>query len=474
MFKWERQLVTIANNCICSDRFNILNLYLQLSNTAGDWISKKQFGIKDGAKFNVPCENGNILQFTFYADTCELKLTNPNTKQNTVLISKNDSAAKEYKVINAISDTFRLTNQGLGQSRPKQMASLVANMNIGDCLSFEGRNTYLCLNKKNDNVTFLKVFGGDIANFTSDRLKNIEKITVNIYSEHDWQEFYSQNRLSAYGLILPTLSESTAAQQYINSLYGAIRKNQTKQLQWGNVNILARKKIVGKGLSWYIDGQKTDETVIKLLYGYFNNKPTEYDFIRTEPDNNKTFLDSECRTHVAMLESETKYTDIYHYLCDYTKEHKSDLKIDIKTYVPDDNGNFSAQKFAFTYENEAVKVYGVTFENNDFKADINSIKEVSVEEFTNFCHKVHENNKMFCWQKHRNNIREIYSLDVLTPIQDKVAEKLANKELQQISIIDQIKIDNTLDDVIKGYSSTIERRDNNEPTIPRDLFNCDR
>ena len=32
----------------------------------------------------------------------------------------------------------------------------------------------------------------------------------------------------------------------------------------------------------------------------------------------------------------------------------------------------------------------------------------------------------------------------------------------------------TLDDVIKGYSATTERRNNNEPTIPRDLFNCDR
>lgn len=474
MKDWERRLATFANDCICKDRFDILGLYLKLSNTAGDWIAQRKHHIKAGDSFNVPCENKNILEFTFFEKTCELKLINPKTKDNTILISKDDSAAQEYKTIEKIAEAFKVSNQGLGRSRPPQMAALVTKMNVGDCLSFEERNTYLCIDKHDSTMSFLKVFCGNINTFTADKLNNIEKITIDIYSEYDWQNFYSQNRLSAYGLIMPTLSESTAAQQYINKLRGLVKEHHTKQLQWGNFNVLVRKKRIGKGLVWYIDGKKVDESTIKLLYGYFNNNPKEINYIRTERDEIKDFEDMECKRHLTQLEAQFQYADMFYYLCDYVSENQSSLKVDIKTFKPDAEGNFIAQKFAFQFENGKTKVYSITFENNDFANEINTIKEIDVNEFATFCAEVHRHNKVLCWDEQRESLRAQFSLNQLTPIQDKIAENMADKQVQKTSVIQNIKTDNTLEDIIKGYSNVSERREPHEPETNIDFFNIDR
>ena len=42
---WEKALYVLTEECINEDRFNILNLYLKLSNSAANWIQNKKYGI---------------------------------------------------------------------------------------------------------------------------------------------------------------------------------------------------------------------------------------------------------------------------------------------------------------------------------------------------------------------------------------------------------------------------------------------
>lgn len=476
--EWERRLTHLADKCIKDDKYAMMHLYLTLSNNAANWINAGLYDIEQGDTFTIPHENGNCLQFKFYNDTCELQMIDSETNNALMLISAQDSAIKEYSKLRNIEESYKFIKQGLGLRFPISMTKTFENLKPGDSVTFPEHNTYCCVNRSGNTLTLSKLYGGSVNDITYDTVSKIENIKLNIYNFNQMQDLFVQNRSSAIIRTYAKVIEKNHAQEFINKLILEVPEGKTRQLQWGQLNILVRKKRLNpkKGFVWYIDGHKVDEDAIKVLYAYFNSNPTQYDFIRKDNSKVTDFNDWECVNYIQHLSSHRQYEDIYQHLCDYVKNNDDLLTIDIKTFKPDVDGNFISQKFSFSYENGIPKVYGITFVNNDFKDEIETIKEISMSEFKEFCVLVNSKNYDLILDAEIEKVKEEFDKTELNWIYEQIAKNRAVATYKDTPLISQnnIKSDATLEDIIRGFTSVQEGDYSNEQQKHKTIHSTER
>ena len=478
MKDWEEHLTVLTERCIATDRFDILGLYLKLSNTAANWIADKTYDIKDGASFFVNRENGTKLEFIFYSDTTELWQRMDGDSQDYIIISKDDSAKKEYsKIYNLEAEMYKM-KQGLGVKVPDEFYELCCDLKPGDTISFEHKNTYMCKKNRYGELTLLKAFTGDNKNITSRTFLNAETITANYRTEKGQQDFFSKNRVTSSGAIVTKITAESKAQEFINKLYSQTPIGTTKRLQWGPISVLAKRSrnIKKKGLVWYLDGKKTDESVIKMMLGFFMNAPTTTEFVHKEPTIKTEFNDLQMLENIKTLCAKTNYEKIYTDLVDYVDIHKSDLMVNIHTFAPDNNGNFLAKSFAFKNIDGKTSVYELSYEDNDFNKDVVQIREVSAKEFVEFCNAVNKNNETYFIDAAKNEIKKELPDSQLTENQNLEVMQRAESYNTQIPIISQrdIKKYIPLEDLIEMHRTTNKEDSKDVITTVKNFFDVDR
>ena len=471
MKDWEERLYALTEWCINEDRFDILNLYLKLSNKAADWIKNKKYGISAGDTFYVPRENGTKLKFTFYQGTTQLETVNNGLDNNYILISKTDSYKKEYSAIHQLEKELKSEKKGLGLPAPDNMYDLCADLNQGDTITFEGKNTYCCIKKDHRYLTLLKTFTGDIKNVSAKTFKHMEKVVIDYSKDSDRQDLFSQNRITSSGAIVTKVTSGSFAQEYINKLYSELQPGKTKKLKWGPINVLARRRRIGKGLVWYLDGEKTEEPVVKNIIGYFNNAPFETEFKRNNRNLKTNFDDLQCLETIKQMGAKTDFSSVYLMLCNYVANNHQSVSVDLKTFAPDNNGNYLAQGFAFQEIDGQVNVFALHYENNDFNNEVTNMKEIDIKEFVSFCNRVNEHNKTYLLDSVIKEIQQTYNTEELTANQIAVANRyVENKQSQNPLFTDKNVKKGTLEDLINGYANTSKEGSNHEPLEQSDFF----
>ena len=478
MKEWEEYLTVLTERSIFEDKFNVLGLYLKLSNQAANWINNNEYGIKSGDSFQVECETGDFLVFEFYKDTTELKLLNKDDGYETILIDKKDSALKEYRAVYAIEHAFKTSKLGLGVLFSRDMYTICSNLKVGDTISFEEKNSYCCKENKNGCLTLTKVFTGDNTNITTKTFLNAENVKVDYSSIGGRQNFFSKNRITASGAIVTKITSETKAQEFLNKLHSQIPKGTTKRLKWGPISLLAKKRrgFNEKGLIWYMDGKKIDVSVVKMMLGFFLNAPTTTEFVHKEQTVKKEFDDLQMLNHIKNLCAETKYEKIYNDLVGYVDTCKSDLMVNIHTFAPDENGNFLAKSFAFKNVDGRTSVFELSYEDNNFNNDAIQIREILVEDFVDFCNKVNANNKTYFIGKAREEIKVTEKIHTLTESQELEAKRRAEEERQKSPIINNnnIHTELTLDDLIEMHKTTKKEDSYDVLEAAKNFFDVDR
>ena len=456
--EWEKRLVSIARQCIKKYPIGIHYLYITLSNMAANWIAENKYGIFDGAQLLIPMEDGNQLKFTFYRKTTQLELVNQNTGKSDVFISSESSARKEYRDIQTLERYINVSGTKLGYAPTEEWIEFLQQIKVGDTITFEGAHTYCCLKAKNGVLSLIETFTGNPENITAKTFDSIEIIKVNIFSPMERKLLFSKNKYDVMGIAVPTVTEGTFAQQELNRLVHELQKRQTKVMHWGPINVSVRKNITNDGFVWYVNGKKTNEILIKMMLGYFNNGPMSTEFIRDSHDTLTDFEDYDCLNKVKAFCAIAKYANAFDTICAHVLEYKQDVSVNLKTFKPDEYGNYIATCFAFKYEKDQVQVYQIDYEDNDFKKDISKYQLVDEAKFIEVCELINRHNRAFWF----NEIFEKYHLSCPTETQARIINNTLDLKTQKNPIINEVNFKQyiTLDSLLDSYNNNNNKEEN--------------
>lgn len=231
-------------------------------------------------------------------------------------------------------------------------------LEVGDCLTYEWRNTYYCIDRDDRVLTLKKCYTGNFGKLSAKTFEKAEIIKVNMVDDKDVQSIFRDNLICHMrGIFVAKMTKAAFIEQYIANIDAEIKAGESKELKWGLMKVLVKKSLIDNTLSWYIDGKIMSEDIIKNMIGCFKNAPQEFCFIRKKPTEDKRLLDEFCFCELMDLYRGIDYPNMFLMIDNYVIENSEDLTVEVNTFVPDENSNYLAQKFSFVYEDGDSKIY---------------------------------------------------------------------------------------------------------------------
>lgn len=425
MKNWEFSMTSAMRIAMQQDKYDALNLYLKLEKASKKYLASGD--MKEGDSFVVPLEDGAFLRQEFYNKYSTLTLINPNKKE-IVAISEEDSYKNEYRYLLGYSQALENSQLGIGPRHNTEFAKALREVKAGQVLVFDNGRSYVCQYNKEDVLRLVRTSNTTKIPYLSE-FKNSEAFSINLTDNIGIQKFYAEIRDPYNDDVRCRITTTYKAQELLNKYTAGLDK-QTKVLQIGPNKIRMKKSWTSKQISYYDEqGNKVPEEQVKILLGWLNAAPVVTEFQRSQSTPKQEFDDNMARADIDMLFAGKQYAIAANVIDTCCQESKQDLAVNFTSYVENKNG-FEAVSFVFKYKDGDTRLYKITYKDNDFSKEPESIQPVGYEEFENFCQKKYNDSLVYIKNQIKDEILPKFP-QYHGAFLDRVIENIAKRRLKE-------------------------------------------
>lgn len=444
---WEFHLTSAMRTAMYANKFDIVNLYIKLEQTAKEYLESGE--MKEGDSFKIPLENGAMLTQSFYKGYSTLTLKRPNNKIREV-ISKDDLYKKEYTFLIGYSEALEDSELGIGARFTEKIKNALSEIKVGQVITFENGRSYVCrcTNGKDIGLT-------QVSNLTKipdmSEFEETKEDMVHIQSDLSLQHFYAQVRDDYNDDVRGRFSMSYKTQEIYNQIYAGIG-NKLKLVQLGPNVFRVKKALLSRELRWYDNnGKLIPNEKIKSIIGWLNTAPVIMDFKRDEQTYKQEFDDNLLKGEVNQLLSNKEYENAGKMIMAYCEKEKETLSINISSYI-DKNDDYQAVSFVFSYNNGKCNISKLTYDDNNYLSDPSYIEESSLEEFIEFCHLKYDENFLYIENDIKSQLLEQYPQYKNDFAKDLMNKFAIEKAKEQVSLdVDIARTPPDIGDLTKSY-----------------------
>lgn len=456
---WERELEGIYRSAVINKSHNLKDLYIKLERAAEKAINKRE--MPEGKEFIIPLGITSTLKMKFFAPFSEVYLLNKTNNEWEQILKKENTADFEYNnVLDFYDDILRTNGHTIGEAFPENLRDKLIEVKVGDLLNFEYGNTYLCTKNGTNGIHLKKIKDKD-DNLSLKSFKDSEEFKLDL-KDDTLQKFYVDNRSRSGRLNLGQISVENTAQEYINSIYSNLKPHATKTIDFGPIRLHVKKSSFSNELKWYNNhGDRVDEKKVKMMIGYFNSKGVEREYNRKENTPFTIADDIENERQIEDCINNREFSKAYNLLKRYVENNKKSLTVTNKGYELNGD-NFTATGYSFIYKDNEVKLYKLSYQNNDI-TKINKIeKEASRDDFINFYTSLYNRHRFELFKSNEEYINDKYK-GMSPKLKRPILNDLSNKEIavsdsgeRKISLTEHkdIKIsytDEEIDNLIESF-----------------------
>lgn len=422
--EWQKELESVYATAVFNKSNDLKDLYIKLETVALKYINDRK--MPEGTEFIIDVGTYPALKMKFFAPFSEVYEYDEKNDNWDKVLSKQNNAKFEYNnVLDFYNDLLKRTGQFIGEKFPKDLYATINKSNPGDLLKFEHGNTYVCIQNDSKGLFLKKVKDKD-DKLSLKAFNNSEVIEITTF-ENDLQKFYADNRAKSGNLNLHTITVNYMAQEYINNITANLKEHSTKTIDFGPVRLHVNKKS-DNTLRWFNkNGQIVDEKDVKTLIGYFNAHGIEREYKRNTQLPIKMIDDIDCEKEVEELINNKKYPKAYNVLKKHVENNKKSLIITNSGYKLE-NGNYIATGYSFAYKDGEVKLYKLSYQNNDITSVQKVENEVSEQEFIDFYKEAYMHHQYELLKANKNYIDNRYK-NISHDIERKIVKDLSEKEI---------------------------------------------
>lgn len=411
---------------------NIENLYLKFDQIATEAFRSGE--MKENSIFTASVTNGVHYVFRFYKNMTEIYAADADNlkKLDPILETKENESTDEYKerqtsALRAIGVFMKAGHNCFGQRFPEGLRESLNNITPGTLISFNNGSKYVCVDRHNSILGLRKVYSGGIQLFSLDSIKNTEMLVLDINHNAQMQQFFMANNKDYTERMELNVSFLDDAKKAIESIEtGVIETGETKRIDMGNMNLLAKKSKKHDQCIWFdLKGKKIDREDVILIRALMDCMPYERNYVRSSTNNKLDFeFDSQFEQHLENLAVEGQFKQMYKDALEYVKQNSGDLVLETLQFEKYED-NYEAARIYFAEENGKAKAFKVVYEGNSFLNDEKAIFELSADEFEELCNQVYNKNYLLLY-------RRTEELAVQAILNSREAEDLAKKSMDSI------------------------------------------
>lgn len=458
---WKKEMYAAYCNVEKSTSTDVLGLYIKLEK-----IFQKHFSagnVEEGQDFLIEMGGLSPYKLRFYEKATEIYNFDEKDNSEHLLLSLEDSYRKEYGKLLAQEQLLKVNRFAIGRRYPDSLKEYLTTIKPGQVIAFEEGKSYVCRRNTTNTVYLQEVFSGNIKNLTLDNFrKNLKnQVVVDLSDKNSIQAFYRENKKHLTHSIEGKFLDIHKAQSTMNEIYGSLPIFKTKKVTFGPIELRVRRSVTKKNTAlWYDEkGKPLSEDTVRYLIGFLNSTPSQTTYNRKNPTALKSIEDEAFAQDIEVIMQSHDFDKATNLMMKYVVDNKNDLTINTIAYECDNNNQISAVSYTFKEVAGQCKIFKAVYTDADFQSDIKEIKEVSAEEFYNFCKKKYTDEHNILVSQALSEIDEKYGKAKNNQTIDnrkKVAEKIALEEenTAHISIINKEDIsfgENEYNDIIYSF-----------------------
>lgn len=423
---WQKEIQCAYLKAREKNTSEISGLYDVVSRIADKYFDTEE--IAEGAETFVPLTNGSRIYFTFYYNSTAVDVENiSNAKKRKPLINKEDSAAVIDTKLKAWDLSMENSNTYIGEKYPKSLQTLLSNITAGEIISFVDGASYSCLNNDNKgHLDLTKVFDGNLSQFTLENLSKKQHVLLNINDPDELQRFYNKNRKYLTERVEYSYSHIDEATKKIEQIEDQLTPDKLKQLTLGNITLIAKKSRISDQTVWYDShGDKIDRETVALVLGLLNNHLRERTYKYNENNDHNLVISHLAEKHIEELCANQEYDKMFQYITTQIMTNGSGMSVNFQHFTnKPETFDQIPEAISFIKENNQVKCYALTFEDNDFNKDVKQAKEINASEFVKKCEQLYSQNCHILKTRTEEEIVEQYQQlkNAINPTQQKIID----------------------------------------------------
>ena len=378
--QWQYSMHSAVRTAIKESESDVVNLYLKLEKASKSYLESGE--MKEGDSFRVPLEDGTELNISFFKKYSTVVAKNMRG-QEIDAVTEADSYKKEYRFLDALTFTLQNINLGIGPRYSSDFEKAVMQAKSGDVYHFDNNKVYVCVQKSEEQVSFVRISNGD----KTPKIEDIDKYEHEVIikdSPLSFQSFYKKVRDEYTDDTKFRVASITSARELLNSLL--INRQDTKTLQIGPNKFFVKPSKEGKGLSYYSsNGDLISEERMLFLVGWLQASPNTVQIVRTKNHSEqKAFEDVECKRIFERMMAENDFTGALEFVSGYLAENDNSLQIDMSSYVAGED-SFEPVSYIFKSVNGELSIKKLSYIDNDFSKEVSKVESVSVTDVINYC-----------------------------------------------------------------------------------------
>nr|WP_297765709.1 hypothetical protein [uncultured Butyrivibrio sp.] len=404
MLQWQKFADAITRSYFGSaQRFDFYKMLSEMEKAIRPEI--KNAPIDEKHIHLVPLDDGTIIEIDFHP-TFTLVSEYGQDMKKTEILGKAASERGETATLRSFSAKLKKEKRGFGYPFPDMLQNMFRSLRAGEMFTFENGTSFLCTEKNGNIVTLKKMCGNILGDSDVTALLNSGKsFDVDSDSQKEIQALYrliyDKDTDSAKGRIFST----STTKDYVAALTGSAENNSDRRIDIGPIILHLKKGAFMSPAKWLdINNNAMSDEQINALYAWMSNAPVVIDLKHTDDDLANSYDDTCFSEYIEQFFKEGKFDNVYKAICQYVYEKKGTLKVEIKSYIRN-NEDFYADGFVFSFEENAVIMRRATYGDNDITHKIVALKKSPARLFSDFCAEKYNSDYFLMKNKKRAVLR---------------------------------------------------------------------
>lgn len=327
--------------------------YLQMWQTRSNQVGKlaerlmdifKEYYLRgeaeEGVEIIFDVGFGLYLRLVFYKNELEIfaRKYNDGSKGEECFLEEADLSSAQ-DCLDAISKFHATLGGVMGKSCPEEFGRfLLAQVQEGDLISFEGGITYVCTSKNKLDLWLSPVFEGGRREIALDCIQECKPMEIRCYDEYRMTPFYQCNSKKLTGTVSARLVSLKECYELLQKFIKEEKGFRTIKLQLGTVQVCAKKSFNSNELRWYEGRKRVPEKRIIYLLGCLITSPIEIICLRKNPTELGVAMDENFCLEIEKELLGKAYASAYKQIQAYVRKSEGDLSVELHTTVLEESG----------------------------------------------------------------------------------------------------------------------------------------
>lgn len=379
MENWRLEMNNLYRRFHEKSSYDVKDFILTLEAISKKYIESGE--MNEGNSYIFPLTDGVHYAVSFYKNTVKVSAINiSNPEAFEVILSQEDSIEKEYLPLIGVTKYMKTNGTFIGEKYPLSVYDMLKKIEKGNIITFTDGHTYVCVENTRNFIRLTDIAAGDFEYFTSDSIAHRTTEQIDYANNYKIQELYNKNSKHLTERMEYCYSTIDDALLAIENIEKTLSHKETKTYNIGKMSLTV--SLSNKKIPIWCDknGNKISKSVLVLVFGLLNNNIHKRKYVRTSFDSHTELaLDSEFENKMEILASQKDFHKMYDELIEYVKKSRKSLKISTKYY--DKRNDYRATKIIICEYKDTVNAYKLTYKDNIFKNEADSIAILSDEEF---------------------------------------------------------------------------------------------